>query len=181
MSKALEIKDYPGYYITDTGDVYSRQERWHGRIKKLKQNKNNFNYMRVALYSSKSKCSNKFVHRLVAEAFIPNPDNKPQVNHINGIKTDNRVENLEWATASENSKHAYRVIKTASSPKYWKGKFGKDNHSSKLVFQIKDNKIIAEFYGIHEAERKTGIRFKDISRVCLGKRKSAGGFQWKYA
>lgn len=171
--KKAQIKDFPNYIITDTGDVYSIV----GHIKKIKPY-NSRGYLRVTL-SKNNVNTHKSVHRLVAEAFIPNPGNKPQVNHKNGIKTDNRVENLEFCTASENTKHAFDVLgRKANKP--WLNKFGKDNYLSKLVLQIQDGKIIAEFYGTQEAERKTNIKSSNIRKCCKGIRNTAGGYQWKY-
>lgn len=120
------------------------------------------------------------VHRLVAEAFIPNPENKLEVNHKNGIKTDNRVENLEWVTHSENQCHSYKVLNRQISGSYAKHKIGKENPYSKIIFQIDKNKIIAEFYGLSEAERITKISRYAIRKVCQNKRKTAGGYKWKF-
>lgn len=177
MIKALRIKDFPDYYITDTGDVYSRQSSHNptGRIKKIISVNCN-SYRAITLCNNKTK-TKKLVHRLVAEAFIPNPEKLSEVNHKNGIKTDNRVENLEWVTHADNIKHSYSVLGRKGA---WFGKKDKLCPFSKIVQQIKNGKIIAEFYGTHEAERKTGIHRQAIGKVCLGKRKSAGNFQWKY-
>ena len=76
--------------------------------------------------------------------------------------------------------HAYRVIKTAHSPKYWKGKFGKDNPRAKIVLQIKDGEIIAEFYGAAEASRITEINRTNIVQCCSGNKKTAGGYHWRH-
>lgn len=175
MSKALQIKEFPDYYITDIGTIYTRR---HGRIKKLKTELSKWGYYRIGLWKN-SKIVHKSIHRLVAEAFIPNPENKCDVNHKNGIRTDNMVENLEWTTRSENIQHAYRVLGNQPN-KPWSNKFGKDHNRSRKVVQIKNGKTIAEFGGLLEAERETRINHACISMCCTGKRHSAGGFQWKY-
>lgn len=178
MSCAAHIKGFENYYITEFGEVYSRNYRNTGRIKKIKNQISNCGYVLVCL-RNKGKKSVKSVHRLVAEAFIPNPENKPEVNHKNGIKTDNRVENLEWTTRSDNESHAYRILHRIHS-KPALGKFGKDHPTSKPVLQIRNGCVIREFYGCRDAERHTGIKAGQISVCCLGKQKTAGGYQWKY-
>ena len=95
------IPGFPNYSVTEDGKVYSYKTN-----KELKPMLGTDKYHSVCL-SNKGKVKRVSIHRIVANVFLNNLDNKPQVNHINGIKTDNRLENLEWSTRSENMKHAY--------------------------------------------------------------------------
>lgn len=178
MTRAMQIKDFPDYYICDNGEVYSRtlNHNKFGRIKKLKKRINKSGYNSVCLYKRLKKYY-ILVHRLVAKSFIPNPDNKSEVNHKNGIKTDNRVENLEWCTRSENVKHKYSVLHYKGN---MFGRIGVLSPFSKSILQIKDGKIVNEFNCMHEAERATGIYHTHICACCKGKRQTAGGYKWKY-
>ena len=109
-------------------------------------------------------------HRLVAEAFIPNPERKRDVNHLNGNKSDNRVENLEWTTHRENTDHAWGTGLTPHPPK----------EECRPIEKILEGKVIDTYLSIKEASEKTGVNSTSICKCCKGKRKSAGGFLWRY-
>lgn len=177
MARILPIKDFPGYFVTDDGRVYSRKEYKNssGRIKRIQQVEHK-GYKQVFL-SEKGIVKNCRVHRLVANAFIPNDCNKPYINHKNGIRSDNRVDNLEWCTSKENSEHAFKILKHKSS---MFGRYGIHNPKSKIIQQIKDGVVIAEFYGTGEIKRATGFGIQHIHEACKGKHKTIHGFQWRY-
>ena len=177
MSKAYPIKDFPDYYVTDSSDVYSR--KINGRFRKKIQLHDKDGYLRVGLIHKTGKQKSVQVHRLIAKVFIPNPENKPCVNHKNGKKDDNRVENLEWVTVSENTKHAFRVLGVPPN-KTNLGKKGILCPYAKQIQQIKNGEVVAEFYGASEAERQTGFNETHIRDCCRGIRRFCGGFEWKY-
>lgn len=195
MAQYKPIKNYEHIYeISDTGEVYS-----HYTNKILRQNKLSNGYCDIQL-SKNGEITHFLIHRLVAEAFIPNPENKPVVNHINGIKDDNRLENLEWVTYQENTQHAIDSgtfnISGENHPMYGKkhtietkqkmreqklGKNGKDHPRSTPVKQICPKTM--EVIKIHESQglaaKELNISQGNIYSVLSGKRKTAGGFIWE--
>jgi WD40 repeat protein len=124
-------------------------------------------YMHVSL-SCFEKTKRLKVHRLVAIAFIPNPENKPYVNHKNGNKSDNTVENLEWVTASENTIHA------------WDTGLAKSTVARNVVQYSLSGEKIAEYKSVREASLSTESSEEKISMCCNNKRKSHNGYQWKF-
>lgn len=127
--------------------------------------------------------SNGFVHRQVAYTYIPNPDNKPHVNHKNGVIYDNYVENLEWCTPKENMQHAFQTGLATKTPKGKDNKlFGKfNNHFAKPVLQIAlDGTMVKRWNSAHDFKRETGKSNKHISSCALGQRRTAYGFKWQY-
>jgi hypothetical protein len=154
------------YQVSNLGNVKSMD---YGRTKQerlLKPATTDYGYLRCGLRKD-GHTKMMHTHRLVAEAFIPNPDNKRDVNHINGVKTDNRVENLEWCTEQENNVHALKM--GIRKP-----------YTIKLLQYDMQGAIIREWNSSAEAERSTGISQGNIRNCCHGKRPSAGGYIWRY-
>lgn len=163
--------------ITSSYSYGTKTSFLKGKIRKLSLDGQG-QYLQANL-NKENKQKQFLVHRLVAQAFLLNSENKETVNHKNGIKTDNRANNLEWATRSENEKHAYKM---GLASNWMKGKHGKENYQSKITLQIDKNtmKVINEFYSTGEASKITKIARSDIISCCNKKIKSAGGYIWRY-
>lgn len=163
------IENFGEYYeISTVGELKSIERIIdYGKIKAvrpsriLKFREGKYGYLYTVISVNKVRKTLK-PHRLVALAFIPNPENKPEVNHINGVKTDNRVENLEWCTEKENINHAYKIGLR-------KGKRGESSHYSKLTQELV-NEIKYAYKNENISQLKLGVRYdvsqSQIFRIC---------------
>ena len=143
------------------GRSYNREERV------LTQHPDTKGYMKVHLCKD-GKTKNAFVHRIVAQAFIPNPDNLPQVNHINEDKSDNRVENLEWVTCRENVNHGTGIFRNALA-------------RSVPVIRISQDGGTKWFRSASHAARVMHIVSQGIQHCCAHRQKTYKGYRWEYA
>lgn len=171
-----DIPNYEGLYqVSNLGRIKSYVKcNAHPNIPHiLKPYQNKDGYLRVDFRSKKGKvCS---IHRLVALAFIPNPNKFPIVNHIDGNKKNNNVYNLEWCTYSRNVQHAFD--NKLNVPKY-----GKEHHNHALVNQYDlEGNFIKLWYGFHEIDRILGFDYRNIFACCNGKQPTAYGYKWEYA
>ena len=161
-----KIFDFPGYYVSEDGRVWSNKGRGRWLLPQLSKK----GYLRVCL-----RCSGKsywfFVHRLVAGRFVPNPQNHPQVNHMDGNKVNNHYTNLEWVTAQQNTDHAVVT--------------GLRDHLNEPVdcFSAKTGKFLRTFPSMNAAERASRGKYSadGISLAVVGKAITAGGYQWRLA
>ena len=170
------IKGFDGYYVSNYGRVANgktlRGSKRSGQPLKI-QKKCKSGRLYVALIKD-GKQYNFYLSRLVAEAFIPNPEGKPQVNHKDTDKHNNRVGNLEWATNSENQIHAYKT-----GLNYVTGRAGR---KKKPVCKLNLNtgEVIGTYKSLADAGRENGLYSANIHKVLAGERKSTGGFGWRY-
>ena len=193
----VDIEGYEGFYqVSNLGRIRSIEREIYksNNIKQISKShilkfekRKGYNYVHLFKNGIRKRMA---VHRLVAEAFIPNPDNKPQIDHINTIRDDNRVENLHWVTPKENmenpltkenkSKSQKGKSKGEPKSKESKDKIGKAN-SIKVAQLDKDtNELIKIWNSAMEAQRECGFDNGNINRCCRGKYKSHKGYKWMY-
>lgn len=173
MIMNLGFIGYPLYEVDGIGKVYSIRNK----IIELKPSKNPKGYLKVILYNENGRKTFS-VHQLVGKAFIPNPNNYTEINHKNGNKTDNRIENLEWCNRNYNINYGDRNKKVSN-----KVKFGRHPSSKKVLKIDKDtNEVICEYESVSEASAILNICKTNISACCLHKpyHDTAGGFKWEY-
>lgn len=170
----VDVKGFEGFYlISNLGRVAS--VRKNNRI--LTTTILNSGYERIGL-SKYGKTYSKTVHRISLLSFYGENKNKKYVNHIDGNKLNNRLDNLEWCTQSDNLKHSYKI---GTHKKLTIGKHGKDHPRSIPVIQLSlKGKFIREFESAMDGCIETNTDNSDILKVCKGKRPTAGGYKWKF-
>lgn len=175
----VDVKGYENLYlVSNYGRVkslerYSRYNNRRYQTKIIKCHYNTKKYLDVEL--SNNEFRNRYrIHRLVAEAFIPNPENKPQVNHKDGNKANNHVDNLEWCNNSENQKHAF------ANGLNKRGMYGSSPKAKRVVQYSLNGSLIREWDSIIRIYRELGYSDAYISSCCKGKCKQAYGYIWKY-
>ena len=196
--KWVDIQGYVGFYqISNLGRVKSLSRTYYTynylkkekikitrKEKYMSYKKDSNDYMIVSL-SRNGKTKAFTIHRLVASAFIPNPDNLPQINHINGIKTDNRVENLEWCTPSYNVEHSFKTgirKMTSKQIKQAKENIKKAFESKRRkVYQLTpEGEVIKLWDSFTDIYKELHYSWGNIGQVCRGKQELAYGYKWKY-
>ena len=166
-----DIRGYEGYYqVSNFGNVRGIARRGcSGKV--LKPSLSTTGYPFVVL-SVGCEAKSRKIHRLVAEAFVPNPDGLPEVNHINGDKEDFRIENLEWVTHKENLQHAARTG-------LWRPR-----ESQKASAELKKKAVVrsdgALFASLHDAAKESGTCAGNVCKVLKGIRPRAGGYSFSY-
>lgn len=191
MSKIIyrPVAGYEGLYsVSNHGDVFSHRAR-----RNLTPKKSWAGYLRITLCNGSNNHKTIGIHRLVAEAFIPNPENKPTVNHVNEIKNDNRVENLEWATFAEQNAHGTRT-KRAIAHTDWKKRNKKMDYvtiakkhdyskqsmcNRKMVRVLKNGSVIGEFISQKEASAFSGVSVSKVSQCVSGIKQSCKGYSFE--
>lgn len=168
MKKA--IKEAPGYFISNNGE-FSNSIGVTMKPDKLKNG-----YLRIQVKSHGQKVRLR-IHRLVAQYFVPNPINKPQVNHDDGNKENNHFTNLKWATNQENMIHAFKLGLTNHTNHHENGKMYGAVPFKPVTQLTITGEYINRFSTVKEAKRLTGIQ---ISGALSGRYKTAGGFKWVY-
>lgn len=160
------IPSFPKYEINKMGQVRNRKDKMLRKI-----NVKPHQRVTVTLLLKNGKNIPRLLHRLVAETFLPNPDNKPEVNHIDGDIHNNTLSNLEWVTRSENIQHAFQT-----------GLNRKNIGSTKAVKMFTlDEVFIREYESVDTAARDNQLRAQNISKCCKGQIEDYGDFVWKYS
>lgn len=175
INKIPGFENINGYEVFEDGTVISYKQK---QPRKLKPYPNTKGYLLVDLSTRRRAVK---LHRLVAIAFIDNPHNKAQVNHIDCDKTNNKAENLEWVTNGENQRHAYLNGLNKPIPTVERYNYDKEHHTSKKVQQLSiDGVIIAEYFSLAQAARAVGLKcYSSIKRATRNPDFTSRGFKWR--
>lgn len=172
-SQWVDVEGFEGMYqINSEGELRSLRYRGSGRVHILKQTTSRG--YKVVNLTKEGKQRVYRVHRLVAKAFLPNPENKPEVDHIDGDRSNNCLSNLRWVSGLENCNNPKTRCKLG---KQMIGKTGEKHQRSKPLECVETGE---KYSSAIDAAKATGIEYSNIAACCRGTRSTAGGYHWKY-